>query len=854
MTDEVKQLGDIKLIRKIASGGMAEIWEGRQTGVEGFEKRLAVKMILPHFLKDEDFLSLFLDEGRLAAKLNHPNICQLFKLEESEGTYFTVMEYIDGIDLRSLLKKARTQRIPLPLEHSVKIIIDVCAALDYAHSCTDINGEPLNIVHRDISPSNIMVTRRGNVKVVDFGIAKAATQIHHTRTGVLRGKCAYMAPEQVNEDPLDQRSDLFCVGIVLWEMITGRQLFQAAGELPKLMKITAGNYPRPTEVYDKCPKELEDIVMKALAYEPDERYQNCGEFHDALEDFALEHKLAMSQRRIASYINKLTRQDPPVKEEQLTASLSPVSTPPARSNQDKIAKTINDSNTPAAFRKSAEASIEDTGSEILANSKTISRDDLQQVFSEEAATTTTNPGEVRNLKKRETSKTREGNTNAKRILVTDDSDAIRQTVVMLLEASGYKVKEAQDGLEAVEKVKAEIFDLCLLDLDMPRMDGREALKQIKRLRPSLPCIIQTAHNSFQTAAEMGRLGATTYLLKPTNSKQLLETIKQTLGQRPEGEDLEQTIHANYPTPLAELRYRFRRSSSRESMDRSNLLKAHHALLATQYEMISAIIGSLSLSYYIQDGAFDNTTNQLFKESTQQRITPDTWIRLLRAIGNLYREQDRPFFCQELRDLFWSENWTSENDLAQCQTLIDVLSPLIGNPHQDEEIPLLYRCLQVLANYHEEMWKEHSFLTEQEISTTVKAITPFLTTLFEKLYRLIDFHLIRVESAEPHQNGTHHETTLLRGLSPHPQSYLAKEEALQNNALYLFTPTNKPMFPLLPFVVTGARLVDNNEPTDLAFPVHIRKGGRLMYRSMQSGRLHRPDQATQELAQALLSKL
>ncbi|HAA55303.1 MAG TPA: serine/threonine protein kinase, partial [Myxococcales bacterium] len=228
------QLDDLRLVRKIATGGMAEVWEARQVGVKGFEKRLAVKVILPHLNENDDFIHMFLDEGRLAAQLNHSNICQVYKLGATDDFYYMAMEFIDGVGLSSILREASRRGVFIPFQHCCQVLIGACAGLDYAHSCKDPNGNPLNLVHRDISPQNIMITYNGTVKVVDFGIAKAATQVHHTQVGVLKGKYAYMSPEQAAGHTLDGRSDVFALGIVLWEMTTGHRLFRAENEIATL--------------------------------------------------------------------------------------------------------------------------------------------------------------------------------------------------------------------------------------------------------------------------------------------------------------------------------------------------------------------------------------------------------------------------------------------------------------------------------------------------------------------------------------------------------------------------------------------------------------------------------------------
>ncbi|MCB9643547.1 MAG: serine/threonine protein kinase [Myxococcales bacterium] len=304
-------LDDLRLVRRIAAGGMAEVWEARQGGVQGFEKRLAVKVVLPHLVENQEFIHMFLDEGRLAARLDHPNVCQIYKLghAQSVNTYYMAMEYIDGVGLNSIMRESARRGLPLPFEHCCQIMIGACAGLDYAHSCTDSNGQPLYLVHRDISPQNLMITFDGAVKVVDFGIAKAATQLQHTRAGVVKGKYAYMSPEQATGDSLDLRSDVFALGVVLWEMTTGHRLFRADNEIATLHKIISGDYPPPSAYRDSYPPALEMIVMRALAPNRDERYQNCGQLQMDLEDFLLRHGMAAGSKRLAHYVRWLMSGD-----------------------------------------------------------------------------------------------------------------------------------------------------------------------------------------------------------------------------------------------------------------------------------------------------------------------------------------------------------------------------------------------------------------------------------------------------------------------------------------------------------------------------------------------------------------
>ena len=300
-----ERLGKYRLLKRLAAGGMAEIWLAKQHGVEGFEKLVVIKRILPNLADNDEFVQMFLDEARLAAQLSHPNIVQIFELGRSEGSYFIAMEFIHGENLRSVMKAAARAGQPMPVNYVAKVVSMACEALYYAHTKADFSGRPLGIVHRDVSPQNLLLSFEGQVKVVDFGIAKAATQVQETRTGVLKGKYAYMSPEQCRGQKLDARSDIFALGIVLWELATGTRLYKHKSELMILKAITEEPTPAPTEVRRAIPAELEAIILKALAKRREDRFQTCHEMHMALEGFLHGQGQPLSPVHLAQYVSGL---------------------------------------------------------------------------------------------------------------------------------------------------------------------------------------------------------------------------------------------------------------------------------------------------------------------------------------------------------------------------------------------------------------------------------------------------------------------------------------------------------------------------------------------------------------------
>lgn len=277
--------GRYLLDERIAMGGMAEIFRAR-TRTEGFEKRICIKRILPHYLEAEDFVTMFRDEASLAARLQNGNIVQVFDFGEEEGTLYLAMEYIDGSDLRRLMSIAKKRGERFGIGHAVQIAIEMCRGLHHAHTLTD-DGEPLEIVHRDISPHNVLISRAGEVKITDFGIAKAAARATHTGTGVVKGKLSYMAPEQALGQPIDQRVDQFATGIVLWEMLTGERLFGGGEEVSILRKVMQCEVSPPRDLRPEIPDELQSVIMQALAASPAARFADMRAFERALSRFLL---------------------------------------------------------------------------------------------------------------------------------------------------------------------------------------------------------------------------------------------------------------------------------------------------------------------------------------------------------------------------------------------------------------------------------------------------------------------------------------------------------------------------------------------------------------------------------------
>jgi len=296
--------GNYRLIRKIATGGMAEVWLAEQKGIEGFSRQVVVKRILPGFANDPSFVSMFLNEARVASQLSHPNVVQIHDLGEREGEYFLAMEYIHGRDLGRVMHRSLELGRWVSPAVALRIIAYACAGLHYAHTRADPQGRPLGLVHRDISAQNILVSFDGAVKLVDFGIAKAANESTGTQTGMVKGKFAYMSPEQAAGQPLDARSDIFSLGLVLYELLTAVRPLKKDTDLATWHAAIRGEIAKPSDVADVSP-HLDALVMHALAKRAEERYPDAGAFQMAIEEYLVGNGLLATSLQISDLLVEL---------------------------------------------------------------------------------------------------------------------------------------------------------------------------------------------------------------------------------------------------------------------------------------------------------------------------------------------------------------------------------------------------------------------------------------------------------------------------------------------------------------------------------------------------------------------
>src|SRR5258706_4969414 len=299
-----KVIGRYQILDRLAVGGMAELFKATLTGDHGFEKLVAIKKILPHLAVDKSFVEMFIDEARITAQLDHRHIVQVFELGTDADTPYIAMQYVDGLDVLALLRECARAQIRLPPDIAALIARDVLDALDYAHNALDTSGRPLGIIHRDISPGNVLLSWRGDVKLTDFGISRAAERRHKTEACTLKGKYGYTSPEQVSGGEIDPRADLFSVGILLAEMVMARRLFTSTNDLDILLMVRDARLDRLHKYASEFPVELRVLTVRALQRRPEDRWQSAGQFRDAIDEW-IRRTTRVTPRDLANLIGSV---------------------------------------------------------------------------------------------------------------------------------------------------------------------------------------------------------------------------------------------------------------------------------------------------------------------------------------------------------------------------------------------------------------------------------------------------------------------------------------------------------------------------------------------------------------------
>src|SRR5690242_4484831 len=300
---EAHQQQRYRVIERLASGGMAEVFLAESAGIEGFKKRVAIKRVLPHLSEKKAFIAMFLDEARLSAHLSHSCVAQVFDIGVGDNAYFIVMEYVDGADLKGVIEYLRKVGRPFPMEPAVFIASKPCEGLSYAHELTNSEGEPLHVVHRDMSPPNVLITKYGEVKIVDFGLAKATSQLQKSESGIIKGKFSYLSPEAAMGQEVDCKTDIFAVGIILWELLAGQRLFLGETDFQTVKKVQAAHVPSISSINKKVPHEVERIIGKALSRDPAARYTTARALGTDLSKFMFSFGQPVSTFDIASLVS-----------------------------------------------------------------------------------------------------------------------------------------------------------------------------------------------------------------------------------------------------------------------------------------------------------------------------------------------------------------------------------------------------------------------------------------------------------------------------------------------------------------------------------------------------------------------
>jgi len=298
-----------KVAEKVDAGGMAEIFRGYAFSLDGIQKQVAIKRVRPHLATNTTFIKMFIDEARLSMRLNHGNITQVFDVGRAQGTYFLVMEFVDGANVRKIMQAATEKGYRIPVEIAVNVIAELCKALAHAHGAVDDDGKPLNIVHRDVSPPNVMISKQGEVKITDFGLAKAATQLEATDPGVVKGKFSYLSPEAAEGKSVDARADIFSAGIILHELLTGRRLFMGKTDLETVELVRKCEVPPPSAANPDVDRELDEIVLRALTKDVKKRFQSAHEFGDALARHLFSHGMKVTNFDVAQMMRLLFTED-----------------------------------------------------------------------------------------------------------------------------------------------------------------------------------------------------------------------------------------------------------------------------------------------------------------------------------------------------------------------------------------------------------------------------------------------------------------------------------------------------------------------------------------------------------------
>lgn len=508
MADEVpgseqgRRLGKYAILTRLSVGGMAEVFLAYATGPGGFRKFVTLKRILPDVQEDESFVAMFIDEARISAALSHSNIAQVFDLGEEAGELYIAMEFIPGHDLRQLARASTKRGIQVPIGFGCMVIRDACSALHYAHNFTDAAGNPSPIIHRDVSPKNIMVTYQGTVKVIDFGIAKAMGTLGRTVAGTVKGTTAYMSPEQIRGEGLDGRSDLFSAGIVLHELLTGQQLFNAPSDLETMEMILAGKVRSPRELNPNVPEAVSEVVMRALSLERESRFESGRQMAKAIESAA--GPLLFDEDRATEVMRTLFQEQMEKTRTLLTLGV--------QSDDERLraaAGALTDkTHTPGTATGARPSLREDATMRLASRPATPQPGSLPPPVAAPAQP-----------------------VNAT-ILVVDDSRTGVAHVTTFLKKAGYRVIGCTSPSDALEKVDQERIDLVVLDVVMPGLDGFQLCQMIREKTAARPpaILFLSAACSLEERVKGLAVGGDDFIRKPFDSTEFIARVRMQLAR------------------------------------------------------------------------------------------------------------------------------------------------------------------------------------------------------------------------------------------------------------------------------------------------------------------------------------
>ncbi|MBN1273141.1 MAG: protein kinase [Candidatus Aminicenantes bacterium] len=535
------QLGEYILLEKIGGGGMGEIFKAKRKGVEGFEKMVAIKRIHPHLVEEnERVITMFIDEAKLSAQLAHPNIVHIYDLGKIDGYYFIAMEYVLGKDLGIIINKLRKSEKRMPYEYSVYIGMKICEALDYSHRKHDAAGKSLGIVHRDVNPKNILLSFGGEVKLTDFGVAKAASKIHQTIPGGILGKIPYLSPEQFSGSEIDYRSDIYSLGLVLFEMITGERYFSGKSDLEILNKIRKGEINPPSQVDPDMPRELEQVILKAVDMDPRKRYQSAVEFQEVLERFLSGFtKDLPNSRNIARFMVHLFSDE--IKEKGIIVDtqkedkyLSKVTPPPKR--EETEAPQAEPEFPPLKPLLQAEPEFPPLKPPAKAEPEYPPLKPLPQAEPEfpSLKSLAETELEIPPLKSETEGQKREEEDKEKtgfRLLLADGSVITQKIVKMAFSDMNFEILILPDGEQVVRKIETIEPDILLVELRLPKVNGYEVLEYVNRKQNLANLRVIVLREAFEKIdlERLKNLQFDEILKKPINSTDLVKFVSKILG-------------------------------------------------------------------------------------------------------------------------------------------------------------------------------------------------------------------------------------------------------------------------------------------------------------------------------------